>query len=73
MGGGESKEERKTISDSTGTVNNNVVFNDPVPIMNMQIIILLWVICAIKIVELLFYVYREHKKTIKKRYTNQPA
>lgn len=72
MGGSDSKQESKTV-DSSGTVNNNVVLNDPVPIMNNEIVILLWTICVIKVLELLLYVYREHYKNIKKRYANQPV
>lgn len=70
MGGGSSKPvETKTV-DSTGTVNNNVVVTEPVPIENRQILILIWVICILRVAEFLWMLYREHHKGLKKKYSN---
>lgn len=72
MGGSHSTEEVKAV-DSSGAVNNNIVFTDPIRISNKEIVLLLSIICVIKIVELLFFVYREHKKNLKKKYSANPA
>lgn len=72
MGGGESKtEEHKTI-DTDGTVNNNLVFNQekPVDIHNKEIIILLSIICAIKLIQLGVYLYVNHRRSLKKKYAS---
>lgn len=66
MGHSESKEEKKTI-DSTGSVNNNVVVNGEVDVNSMEVIILLGVICAIKIFEFIYFLYRRHYRNIKRR------
>ncbi|HBK84076.1 MAG TPA: hypothetical protein DDZ41_10870 [Flavobacterium sp.] len=67
MGTSESKEETKTV-DSTGEVNNNIVIQDPVQIHNKDITTVLYIICAIKIFELLVFVYKFHAKSMKKKY-----
>lgn len=72
MGGSHSSEEVKTV-DSSGAVNNNIVFTDPVRISNKEIVTLLLVIAIIKVLELAFFVYREHKKTLKKKYAANPS
>lgn len=72
MGSGPSHDAAETkVADSTGTVNNNILLN-PVPIQSREIVILLSIICGIKALELAMYVYREHKKFLKKRYVNNP-
>lgn len=73
MGGGESKQEETKTVDSTGAVNNNVVVTNPVNIRNMDIMILLWLIGIIKVIELILYMYKTHQRTMKKKYTNNPA
>lgn len=74
MGWGQSKEVTETkVADSTGTINNNIIIRDPVEIQNHLIVALLAIICGIKILELGLYIYREHKKTLKKKYINNPS
>lgn len=64
---GSSHDEHKTV-DSSGAVNNNLVFEEPVPTHSTTMIVLVSVICAIKILELCIYIYKEHRKNLKKRY-----
>lgn len=68
MGGKESKEETKTV-DTTGNVNNNVVIQEPVPVAMEEVIILLAIITAIKIIELVIYFYKVHTRNVKKKYS----
>lgn len=70
--GGSTSSEKKTV-DSTGTVNNNVVVNGEVDVSSLEIIILLGIICAIKILEFIYFVYGRHYHNIKKRVTSQQA
>lgn len=74
MGGSGSSEEKKTV-DSSGTVNNNVVISDPVEFYNKEIVCILWIILALKIMELILFFYREHRRGLKKKYVTpkQPA
>lgn len=67
MGSKDSKEETKTV-DTAGAVNNNLVFQEAVPIHSDQIVILMYIICGIKIVELLLFFYKMHLRRMKKRY-----
>lgn len=67
MGITESKEETKAV-DSNGNVNNNIVIQDPVPVHNKDIIVVLYLICAIKIVELIIFLYKFHSNRLKKKY-----
>lgn len=66
MGLWESKEESKQI-ESTGSVNTNVVIGHTVDITNDYIIICLSIICFIKVLEILYFIYRNHIKNVKKR------
>lgn len=70
MGSSDSKEETKTV-DSNGNVNNNIVIQDPVPIHSKDISVVLYIICAIKIFELIIFLYKFHSKNLKKKYANQ--
>lgn len=70
MGGGSSKPQDTKMVDSSGTVNNNVVVSQPVPIENRQLLILIWVICILRVAEFLWLLYREHHKSLKKKYAN---
>lgn len=72
MGGSHSSEEEKTV-ESSGAVNNNIVFSGSVQISNREMVTLLIIIAIIKVLELAFFVYREHKKTIKKKYAGNPS
>lgn len=73
MGGGESKHEDVKAVDTAGAVNNNLVFNQPVPIHHRTLEILIWIICIVKIVELLICIYKTHQKWKKKKYTGNAA
>lgn len=71
--GGESKDLTETkVADSTGTLNNTIIFRSPVQIQGNVIVILLSIICAIKILEIALFAFREHRKALKKRYENNP-
>lgn len=67
MGSSESKEPPKMI-DSTGNVNNNVIIQDTVSIHNDHMVIVLYVIAAIKILELLYILFKMYNKSNKKKY-----
>lgn len=67
MGNNDSKEETKTV-DTTGNVNNNVIIGEPVKIHSNEIIMLLYIICAVKIIELILFFYKVHLKRVKKKY-----
>lgn len=69
MGGGESKTAETKTVDSSGTVNNNVVLSQPVPIENRQLLILIWILCVLRVIEFLWQIYREHNKNLKKKYS----
>lgn len=75
MGSGESKHEEAKIVDTSGAVNNNLVFNPstPVPIHYRTLEILIWTICIIKLLELCIGIYKAHQKYLKKKYTNNAA
>lgn len=66
--GGSTSSEKKTV-DSTGAVNNNVVVNGEVDVSSFEIIILLGIICAIKIMEFIYFIYRRHYQNVKKRHS----
>lgn len=72
MGSGESKQEESKTVDTSGAVNNNLVFNptEPVPIHYRSLEILIWIICIIKILELCYGIYRAHQRYLKKKYSN---
>lgn len=68
--GGSTSSEKKTV-DSTGAVNNNVVVNGEVDVSSFEIIILLGIICAIKIMEFIYFIYRRHYQNVKKKHLPQ--
>lgn len=65
MGGGASKEE--TGIKNQGQVQNNVTIEHTVDVTSDEIVILLAVICAIKIIELAVYIFRSYKKDLTKK------
>lgn len=71
---GKTLSTQKTI-ESSGEVNNNVVINEPFHETSgyMHLLVVLWIICAIKIIEFAFFIYNRHQKQLKKRYTNNPS
>lgn len=74
MGGSESK-QTKAI-DTNGQVNNNVVigkFDGEINVYSIEIVVLLGIICLIKIIEFVYFVYRRHYQNIKKRVSDHPA
>lgn len=50
-------------------VSSSVHINDRVDVTSIEILTLLAIICAIKIFELLSFVYRKHYRDVKKRFT----
>lgn len=66
MGGGGSKHEDVKAVDSAGTVNNNLVFSQPVPIHHKTLEYCIIIICIIKLIEMLIAFYRIHQKMLKK-------
>lgn len=73
MGGGSSKPQETKTVDAAGAINNNLVFDNPVPIHHQNLEILMWIICIIKVVELCICAYKIHQKCLKKKYSNNPA
>lgn len=72
MGSSESKTDAKAV-DTTGNVNNNVVINDQVNVYSTEIIVLLGLICILKIIEFIYFIYTKHYHNLKKRLvTNGP-
>lgn len=72
MGGSESK-ETKAI-DSNGQVNNNVVIgkiSGEVDVYSIEIVVMLGIICAIKLLEFIYFVYQRHYQKIKRRTLDQ--
>lgn len=70
MGGGSSKDLK---IDSAGQVNTNIVVEDTVNVHNQQFLIILWIICAIKIIEIIMRLARNYGKGLKKKYSNTSA
>lgn len=54
--------------ESTGTVNNNVIIDGQVDVSSKEIILLLGIICLLKIIEFVYFVYKRHYQGIKKRF-----
>lgn len=74
MGSSESKPEQKTV-DTTGNVNNNVVIgrvSGEVDVYSVEIVILLGIICAIKLIEFIYFIYQRHYHKIKRHVNDQP-
>lgn len=68
MGSSHSQVEKKTI-ESTGQVNNNVVIQETEDVYSMEIVILLSLLCALKILEISIFLYNKYKQQMKKKYT----
>lgn len=64
MGTTQSKEEVKAV-DTNGNVNNNVIIEET---KHNEIFILLLIICIIKLIEVIVFLYKTHKKMLKKKY-----
>lgn len=72
MGASESKEEHKTV-DTTGNVNNNVVIGGQVDVFSIEVVVLLGIICIIKMIELIYFVYSKIYHRMKKRIVERPG
>lgn len=59
-------EEQKTV-ENTGGVTNKVVIGGRVDIINIEMMIMIGIICGIKIFETISYIYRRHYQNVKKR------
>lgn len=68
MGSTQTKDEQKTV-DTTGQVNNNVVIQETVDVYSSEIVLLLSVIVVLKLIEFLCYVYMQHARKMKKKYS----
>lgn len=66
MGKGQSKE-----IDSTGTVNNNVILTNTVNVYSQELVYLLAVLVALKILEIMIFMYLKHKRHLKMDYMNR--
>lgn len=72
MGGSDSK-PAKTI-ESSGHVNNNVVIgkvSGEVDVYSTELVVMLGIICIIKILEFVYFVYRRHYQSIKRHTLDQ--
>lgn len=76
MGGSSSTEEQKEV-DATGTINNNIILKntDNMNVESTQIgtFILIAIICGIKILELLLFIYFKHRRGLKKSYISSKS
>lgn len=71
MGSKQSTNEKKTV-DTIGTLNNNLLLGgtDVMNIYNFEIVLLLSIICVVKLIEFGYFLYRQHSKQLKKKYSN---
>lgn len=71
---GKTQSTQKTV-ESSGEVNNNVVINEPFHQSSeyMQLLVVSWIICGIKIIEFLLFIYNRHQKQLKKKYTTNSS
>lgn len=67
---GDTSSEEKVV-DTTGNVNNNVVIEQSVPIHNIELGTILYIICIIKIIELLYILFKAYNKVQKKKYVRR--
>lgn len=71
MGGSSSKEEKNT--ENSGAVQNNIhVNNKPMEVHNSENTILLGIICTIKLLEMVIYIYKSFRRSLKKNLANNP-
>lgn len=67
MGSSDSK-----TAETTGTANNSVIINGQVSVFGIEIIVLLGIICALKIIEFIYFIYNKYYQRMKKRFVDQP-
>lgn len=75
MGGSESSHQEQKVVESSGQVNNNVVvavdtLQDTVADYGLEIAVLLLILCILKLFEFASYIYTNHIKKMKKKYSN---
>lgn len=64
MGGSSSKEEQNV--ENSGAVQNNIHIGKTMEVHNKENTILLGIICTIKIIELLIYMYKGFRRSLKR-------
>lgn len=66
------KNQSKKI-ESTGTVNNNVILTntDTVNVYSQELVFLMAALVALKILEIIIFMYLKHKRHLKKDYMNR--
>lgn len=55
--------------DSAGEVVNNITVSDKVEVQNLELLVLLYILVSLKVLELVYKIYKGHKKSLKKRYS----
>lgn len=60
-------------NDNNGEIVNNLIIEDKVAIENYEITILLAILVAIKIFELAYNLYKNHRRGLRKKYLSTPA
>lgn len=68
MGSGESKTETKSV-EASGQVNNSMVLNNTQESYGVAYLVLLSILCGIKIIEFLIFLYVKYNSALKKKYT----
>lgn len=63
MGSSKSKE---TTIESSGPINNNVIIDDHIQITNKEAMVLIYVLIGLKLFEIFYILYRDHRRAIKK-------
>lgn len=73
MGGSSSKQEGSV--ENSGAVQNNITVGKTMEVHNTENSILLGIICAIKILEVVIYVYKGFRRGLKRKIlvNNRPA
>lgn len=73
MGSGESKQDTQKTVESTGSVNNNLVFQKAVPIESRTVEILLVILIALKVITFMYALYRKKQDKLKDKLRAQYA
>lgn len=60
-------------TENTGEIVNNVIVQDVVKIENLTIIFLLGAILAVLVFNILYKIYMNHRRGLRKRYLSSPA
>jgi hypothetical protein len=66
-----SADEPTSKAENTGTVNNNVTITDTVNIHNDHVVLVLYLIAAIKIAEVIYVLFKTYNKKNKKKYVQR--